>query len=206
VGNTRIICWHYVSSAGITSLKLKSFTINQTTGAVTLVDTLTNPPFTLENYSAWKNATSGAFTWGGTRANSISLQAGGTFSVPTFNTGGAGTTELGNGDQPTYTTGDTFLFLSQGSSSVAPTITPYTVVSYATMIFNYLGICKTSTSSSPVSVVTNGVATGFTGLTIGSLYYSVVPFNGEVSLNTSNLLLGKAISATEILLQRTNSQ
>jgi hypothetical protein len=204
VGNTRIICWHYVTNVtGGSDLKLKSFTINQTTGAVTLVDTLTNPPFILENYSAWKNATSGVFTWGGTRANSVSLQAGGTFSAPTFNTGGSGTTQLGNGDQPTYTTGDTFLFLNQGSSSAAPTLTPYTVVAYSTTIFNYLGICKTSTSSSPASVVTDGVASGFTGLSTGSTYYWVIPFNGEVTLTSgSGNLIGKAISATEILLRR----
>jgi hypothetical protein len=200
VGNTRMIAY-YLSNAG--TYLLKSYTVNQTTGALTLVDTLTNPAFGLDYYSAWKNATSGVFSWGGTAANSISLQAGGTFTIPTFNTGGVGTSQSGNGDQPTYTTGDTFLFLNPGSSGAAPTITPYTVVAYSTTIFNYIGVCKTSTSASPASVVTDGVANGFTGLSIGLRYYGVFPFNGEVTSIPTNLSIGKAISATEILLART---
>jgi hypothetical protein len=204
VGNTRLICFHYVTNAsGATDSKVKSFTINQTTGAVTLVDTLTNPPFLVGGWTAWKDATSGVFSWGGSRANSISLQAGGTFSVPTFNTGGANTTQLGNGAYPTYITGDRFFFFEPGSSSVAPTITPYTVVSYATTIFNYLGICKTSTSTSPAIIVTDGIASGFTGLTTGLTYYSTSPFDGNVTTtNISGILIGKAVSTTQILLSR----
>ena len=206
VGTTRMICT-YTNTSSL--FLMKSFTVNQTTGALTLVGTLTSPSFA-PNEFAWKDATSGAFWFSnnGTRINSISLTAGGDFSIPTFNTGGVGVAaESGNGGSMTYTTGNTFLALNAGSASVAPTITPYTVNAYATVAFNYLGICKTSTSSSPASVVTNGVANGFTGLSIGLLYYSTAPFDGTVTLTpTSGILIGKAISTTEILLQRSNTQ
>jgi hypothetical protein len=205
VGTTRMICY-YVNSIGLPTLK--SFTVNQTTGALTLVGTLVSPSF-VPNQLAWKDATSGAFSFqsGGTRINSISLTAGGNFSNPTFNTGGVGdATQAGNGLEMTFTTGNSFFALSPGGDAIAPVITPYTVVSYATNIFNYVGVCKTSTSATPALVVTDGVANGFTGLTPGLLYYSVAPFNGEVTtITTSNILVGKAISATEILIARSNT-
>jgi hypothetical protein len=145
------------------------------------------------------------FSSTGGRANSISLEASGDFSLPTFNTGGVGVaSQVISGGDPTYTTGDTFLFLNGGNAYTAPNITPYTVNAYATNVFNYSGVCKTSTSSSPVSVVTSGVADGFTSLVRGSIYYSTSPFDGTVTTNpSSGVIIGKAITTTEILLGRT---
>jgi hypothetical protein len=151
VGTTRMLAI-YIATTG--ALTLKSFTVNQTTGALTLVGTLSPVAFNVGN-PAFKNATSGAFYFNSTggRANSISLTAGGDFSIPTFNTGGVGVpSQIVNGSLPTYTTGDTFLFLNSGNAGLAPTITPYTVNAYATNAFNYSGVCKTSTSSSPVDL------------------------------------------------------
>jgi len=203
VGTTRMIA-QYTATTGI--FTMKSYTVNQTTGALTLVGTLSPAAFSMTN-PAFKNDTSGVFSFSstGTRANSISLEASGDFSLPTFNTGGVGVaSQIISGNDPTYTTGDTFLILNPGNAGIAPNITPYTVNAYATNAFNYSGICKTSTSSSPVSVVTSGVADGFTSLIRGSLYYTTLPFDGTVTTNpSSGVIIGKAITTTEILLGRT---
>ena len=83
----------------------------------------------------------------------------------------------------------------------------YIVSAYATTTPNYLGIAKTTDSTSPVDIVTDGVASGFTGLTAGSLYYLSTAYDGTVSTDVSSgIFIGKAISATEILMQRSNTQ
>ena len=111
-----------------------------------------------------------------------------------------------------YTLGDpirantTNLYYSFGTSFLGfPTNQGYLVNAFATNSFNYLGVAKTNDSTSPVDVVTDGVASGFTGLTAGSLYYSGSPVDGNVTTTATGVLVGKAISATEILLQRSNS-
>jgi hypothetical protein len=203
VGTTRMLA-QYTSTAGV--FTMKSFTVNQTTGALTLVGTLSPSSFGMTN-PAFKNATSGvfSFTSTGVRANSISLEASGDFSLPTFNTGGVGIpSQIVSGNDCTYTTGDTFLIFNPGTAGAAPNITPYTVNAYATNAFNYSGVCKTSTSSTPVDVVTSGVANGFTSLVRGSIYYTSLPFDGTVTTNpASGIIIGKAITTTEILLGRT---
>ena len=103
----------------------------------------------------------------------------------------------------------TNLFFSFGSTFATsfPTNTGYTANAFGTNIFNYFGVAKTNDSTSPVDVVTDGVAGGFSGLTAGTLYYATSPADGNVTTSTtSGLLIGKAISATEILLQRSNAQ
>jgi hypothetical protein len=88
-----------------------------------------------------------------------------------------------------------------------PTNQDYNVNAFATGNFNYLGVAKTNDSTSPVDIVTDGVAGGFSALTAGSLYYATTPVDGNVTTaTTSGILIGKAISATEILLQRSNTQ
>jgi hypothetical protein len=102
----------------------------------------------------------------------------------------------------------TNLYYSFGTSFLGfPTNQGYTVNAFATDTFNYFGVAKTNDSTSPVDVVTDGVAGGFSGLTAGTLYYATSPADGNVTTaTTSGLLIGKAISATEILLQRSNTQ
>jgi hypothetical protein len=206
VGTTRLIARYSNTSGGVI---LRSFTVNQTTGALTSVGTIpltgVNAPFTTLSSVAFKDATSGAFVYNstGNRGNSISLQAGGDFSLPTFNTGGMSIpSQSFTVSNVTYATGNNFLFFYEGAVAQAPIITPYLVNAYATNIFNFAGVCKTSTSSSPVQVVTAGVATGFTGLTTGSLYYATAPYDGTVTTSSygGNRFIGKAISTTSILL------
>jgi hypothetical protein len=66
---------------------------------------------------------------------------------------------------------------------------------------------KETDSTTPVNIITDGVAGGLSGLTSGSLYYISTNYDGTVSTDsTSGIFVGKAISATEILLQRSNTQ
>ena len=133
--------------------------------------------------------------------------------------GGSSTFSFTNGERNTptfnapytfgtvvYNSGDLFFNFTTSPGNF-PQNQGYTVNAFATNLFNYFGVAKTNDSTSPVDVVTDGVAGGFSGLTAGTLYYAVTPADGNVTTSTtSGLLIGKAISATEILLQRSNAQ
>ena len=67
---------------------------------------------------------------------------------------------------------------------------------------NYIGFAVSdSTDGNPIQLQKDGVVSGFTGLTIGSKYY-VQDAVGTVGLvpGTYNILVGVAISATQILI------
>jgi hypothetical protein len=77
-----------------------------------------------------------------------------------------------------------------------------TINAYSTYPLQLVGVAKASGSASDtVAVITNGVASGFTGLVAGSkYYYDVTTFTGAVTLTDTGVYVGRAISATEILL------
>jgi hypothetical protein len=170
--------------------RYKTFSINQTTGALTLVETglqssLTGwsiPTFKNKDEVVTVNARSFKFT------NGVLNGTNGPYT-PT-------------GSNIRYNSGDLFYLFSTNPSSF-PTNIGYTVNAYETGTFNYLGVAKTTDSTTPVDVVTDGVADGFTSLTPGTVYYATQPFDGSVTTSSaSGILVGKAISSTEILLQR----
>ena len=80
----------------------------------------------------------------------------------------------------------------------------YTLNAASTPAYNHIGFGTESASAGATTPITvAGVATGFSGLTEGLLYYTNVTFTGEVtSSSDSGNLVGKAISETEILLNR----
>ena len=185
--------------------KLRTYDVNQTTGALTLVDTefLTGTAWASSagNFR-FKNSTSGVFKYlvsGFYYVNSISLDSSGNFVG--FNLG----SKLDIADlTPIYNTSDDFFI---NYYTTAPKLKKYTVSAYSTSTPNYLGFAKETDSTTPVNIITDGVAGGLSGLTSGSLYYISTDYNGTVSTDsTSGIFVGKAISATEILLQRSNSQ
>jgi len=177
-----------------------TYSVNQTTGALTQVETgalsLLND-FQASTY-VFKDKNSFLVT-GNSSSGSVSF-TNGVRNTPTFNV------PYTLGSTVTYNSGN--LFYNFGTSALGfPTNTGYTVNAYATNLFNYIGVAKTTDSTTPVDIVTDGVASGFTSLTAGTLYYSTSPADGTVSASsTSGILVGKAISATEILLQRSNTQ
>jgi hypothetical protein len=184
----------YIDTNGVT--KYKTFSINQTTGALTLVET--------GNFSALVG-----FSGNITFKDKDNFVAGGTATSYSFTNGvlngynSQGYTPVGTA---LYNSGNLY-YIFYTSASNFPVNIGYTVNAYATSVVNYLGVVKTTTSTSPASIVTDGVATGFTSLTRGSLYYSTAPFDGTVvASSASGILIGKAISTTEILMQRSNTQ
>ena len=79
----------------------------------------------------------------------------------------------------------------------------YTVNAASTPEYNHVGFATATSSSGAQLITVAGVATGFSGLTIGKLYYTTSDFTGQVTTSSlSGNLVGKAISATEILLNR----
>jgi hypothetical protein len=185
--------------------KLRTYDVNQTTGALTLVDTEFLTGYAWASSSGnfrFKNSTSGVFKYlisGFYYINSISLDSSG--NITGFNLG----SKLDTGDlTPVYNTSDDFFI---NYFTTAPKLKKYTVGAYSTSSPNYLGFAKETDSTTPVNIVTDGVIGGLSGLTSGTLYYISTDYNGTVSTDsTSGILVGKAISATEILLQRTNTQ
>ena len=76
-----------------------------------------------------------------------------------------------------------------------------TINSYNTPSWNFLGVSQTSQTTSPASIITAGVASGFTGLTPGTRYYvNTDLYDGTVTTNVTNSLVGLAVSSTAILI------
>jgi len=180
--------------------KYITYSVNQTTGVLTQVET--GNLSLLNNFDAstyvFKDKNSFLVT-GSSSAGSVSF-TNGVRNTPTFNSPYTLSSTV------RYNSGDLFYnFDADGAGK--PTNTGYTVNAYATNNFNYVGVVKTTDSTTPVDIVTDGVADGFTSLTPGTVYYSSNPADGNVTTSgSSGILIGKAISATEILLQRSNSQ
>jgi hypothetical protein len=178
-----------------------TYSINQTTGALTQVETGT-PSSALGAASfsqmIFKDASS-AVTVTPTGLVSQSWSSG---AIQGFNNAGYNTT----GSSLRYNGTDLYYFFNTNITNF-PTNQGYQVNAYSTETFNYAGVTETTTSTSPASIITDGVAAGFTSLTPGTIYYAATPLSGEVSTSSaSGLLIGKAISSTQILLQRSNTQ
>jgi hypothetical protein len=175
-----------------------TYSVNQTTGALTQVEA--------GNLSAINDYNASMFVFKDKNSFvAVNSASSGSLSF----TNGVKNTPASN---RTYTLNDVYynsgnLFYNFSTASSFPTNTGYTVNAYATNNFNYIGVAKTTDSTSPIDIVTDGVAGGFTSLTAGTLYYATTPADGTVTTSAaSGLLIGKAISATEILLQRSNAQ
>jgi hypothetical protein len=77
----------------------------------------------------------------------------------------------------------------------------YTVNAYSTIPFNSVGIAAETKSSGVVKTIINGVASGFSGLVVGQKYYvDSNLFDGSITSTTGALLVGTAISTTELKL------
>jgi hypothetical protein len=182
-----------------------TFSINQTTGALTSVEAASGVTATQRlggtiTYSQFKNSSSQVNNTGAT-FNSIAWTNGAWQNV---NASGYSTVPYYS--QFRLNSGDLWYLFSYSNLSY-PTNIGYTVNAYGTEAFNYIGVIETTTSSSPASIVTNGIAANFTSLTAGNVYYATSPYDGTVATSTaSGILVGKAISSTQILLQRSNTQ
>jgi hypothetical protein len=199
INDSYCICYYQDTSL---IFKYKVFSINQTTGALTLLST-TNVSATAQKLTGLKfsSATEGIgfyATGGFTYVNSIQLDGSG--NIIGFNVGtqiGIATSYYGVFN----TTGTWRVFYANSSSLV--TMRVHTINAYSTTPFNFIGIPTASSSSGPVNITVAGVEGGFTGLSPGSYYYASTAQDGTVTTSSdSGTIIGKATSATEILINR----
>jgi hypothetical protein len=183
--------------------KYKTFSVNQSTGALTLIDTkiVTQANQKLAGF-VFKDATSalGYYSSGGNYyVNTMSFDSSG--NILGFNVGNVvGLTYT----HSAYSSTDKFKVFYYNTSSYN-SMKLLTVTAYSTDPFNFLGISESSQSVSPATVITDGIAGGFSGLSIGSIYYLSGSLDGSVTTSsTTGVLIGKAISTTQILLNRTS--
>jgi hypothetical protein len=177
-----------------------TYSVNQTTGALTQVETGLLSDLNNFDASTYVFKDKNSFLVTGNSSSGSASFTNGAKNTPTFNVPYTLSSTV------RYNSGNLFYNFSTDAFS-KPTNTGYTVNAYATTTFNYIGVAKTTDSTTPVDIVTDGVAGGFTSLTAGTIYYATTPIDGTVTTSSSSgLLIGKATSATEILLQRSNAQ
>jgi hypothetical protein len=194
------VLFFYVNTSGVS--RYVTYSINQGTGALTQVQTgavsLTTLGSTSFSDMIFKDETSNVVL----TSSGYITQSWSSGAIQGFNNAGYNTT----GSNLRYNGSDLYYFFNTNITNF-PTNQGYQVNAYSTETFNYAGVTETTTGTSPASIITDGVAAGFTSLTPGVIYYAATPFSGDVSTSSSSgLLIGKAISSTQILLQRSNAQ
>ena len=68
--------------------------------------------------------------------------------------------------------------------------------------FNYCGIATANDTTSPATVIQNGIQDGYTGLLIGSIYY--VNFDGTLTTVVTNITAGVAVTSTQLQIRQVN--
>ena len=104
------------------------------------------------------------------------------------------------GEMP-YVSGNIFLSYNTAPNGTKQSA-PYTVNAYRDDFpFIYGGVSQETSSSGTAEIAYGGIADGFTGLTVGLKYYVDANLNGNITTaTTSGIVVGTAISPTEILL------
>lgn len=182
------------------NLKVSGFTINASTGALALVSTFI--------YQKVWSATPTKLTWVSDTylvltTNFQASTTGATDVHIAFQTD-AGGNILNAGSRTTVIPSANYYglagnFIGQSSSSRV-TWAPATTTGWVAPVI--AGIAKATTSTSPASIVFNGVMSGFTGLVPGSKYYLADALDGTISTAIPTVTypteLGTAISATDL--------
>ena len=68
--------------------------------------------------------------------------------------------------------------------------------------FNYAGIATANDTTSPTTIIQDGIQDGYTGLLIGSTYY--VNFDGTLSTVATNITAGVAVTSTQLQVRQVN--
>ena len=76
----------------------------------------------------------------------------------------------------------------------------YQINAASTDPFNYVGIAAANDTVSPVTIITQGVVDGFSGLTPGNQLYAEVT-NGNVTTGITNVTVGYALTSTQVLIK-----
>ena len=104
--------------------------------------------------------------------------------------------------QPRYS-GTGNVFNLEGNLGGVINRSTYTVNAYSTVPFVYAGMTTAAASSGSTPVTIGGISSGHSGLTIGADYFIKDTLDGELTAlagSSNGTRIGKAISATEILL------
>ena len=199
--NTRVIIGATISAAGVATLDVGTYDTGNTDAA--RVD---NPEFgTIQGAADGTLAMAGFRTIGGKLfMNTFALNSTG--RVLLGNLGLEVTGALTQAANTIRWTGSKWLIFTRESNSLSANqvTVDLTVGSQSTLPINFIGFPTATDSSSPASIVVQGVASGFSSLTPGQTYFENNLHDGTVVLdNTSGVKVGKAISSTEMLLNRT---
>jgi hypothetical protein len=189
-----------VNSDTANVLKIVTFTINQSTGAATqfasrILDSFANAPVYL--YLAAESSTRyvlGLYNASKIYAYSFEINSSGDI----LGTGIKLLTGLTNDNiNPTYTGSSSTYRFADFTTQTQDVV----VNSYNTPQWNSLGASETAQNTSPATIVTDGVASGFAGLTPGVTYYvDQTTYNGAVTSTPGNFVVGLATSSTQISL------
>jgi hypothetical protein len=76
----------------------------------------------------------------------------------------------------------------------------YQINAASTDPFNYAGIATANDTVSPVTIITQGVVDGFSGLTPGQQLYAQVT-NGNLTNQITNVTVGYALTSTQVLIK-----
>lgn len=182
-------------------IKIVTFTINQSTGAATLYasrildNTFINAPIYL-NLTAESSTKYVLSLYNASKVYAYSFEINSSGDI--LGTGIRLLTDLTSGAMnPTYTgSSNTYRFADDDTKTQ-----DVVVNSYNTPGWNSLGASETAQNTSPATIVTDGVASGFTGLTPGTTYYvNTVSYDGTVTATPNAFPVGLAVSSTEISL------
>jgi hypothetical protein len=182
-------------------IRIVTFTINQSTGAATqfasriLDNTFVNAPIYLEIAS--ESSTRFVLSlYNASKVYGYSFEINSSGDI--LGTGIKLTTGLTSENMnPTYTgSSSTYRFADFSTNTQN-----FVANSYNTPAWNSLGVSQIAQNTSPVTIITDGVASGFTGLTPGIAYFvDQTTYNGEVTTTPGNFVVGLATSSTQISL------
>lgn len=187
----------------LSKVVMKTFTINQSTGAVTLADTYTlKEDATISTYAnvvfACESDTKFVYTYtdsvtGDAYIQSVELDASGTVLGTNI--------QLQNSTYriyPRFNTTNTYWAFYYNSRQY---MKPYDVAAYKTGTFSFIGFASETTSSSPADVAVAGVASDLTSLTPNTIYYVDNLGTGTITTaSDSGVVVGKALTSTQLLI------
>ena len=197
--STTLLLAAYTDASNV--LRVATYTINQSTGALTFFASRI-----LDNTFAVGAVRLSLASESSTRylltAYNSGAQYGYSFEINSsgdiLGTGIKLTTGLTDEDlNPTYTGSSSTYRIANYNTKTQD----FTVNSYNTPAWNSLGVSQTVQNTSPATIFTDGVVSGFAGLTPGLTYYvDQTTYNGAVTTTPGNFLVGLATSSTQISL------
>jgi hypothetical protein len=192
---TRVIASYYATT---NTQVFRSYSVNQTTGALTLLGSLALDSSNAYTgfQSAFKSSTEIAFIY--TFLGVVYFRAAELNSDGTFKGASNPLATTVNGEGLRYNTSNFFAHFTT-LSGPDPAVRRCTVNAFSNRVLEAIGFPTSTTSSSPVSVIVGGVAGGFTGLTPATRYFLSTAYDGTITTsNASGISVGTAISTTEI--------